>query len=318
MKRLLFFLFLLVAGNLVAQPYKQNSFTTNAIGRTPSTLPANTSALYPVMVLNPDGSGTDRVIHFSPYFIMTGTNAGFGGNLSGYFGTFSNGVIMPFGTANTLLSLSAAKFATSIPNAAGVLTNDGAGGLGYSTAYVGTNGTGFPALTGDITTVQGAVATTLKNTGTAGTYAGITFDAKGRETSAVPVPVAIFTGGYVNINGIARVHGLNWGTTISWTAAAETGVATPLKRSGTFSNLVYRSATPTTLAPFGTGTNMSLILSTNGVQSSFFVTLTGDGVTTTTNSGTLSLTIPANTSCAWRITNNVSAVADHSFSCEFY
>jgi hypothetical protein len=41
----------------------------------------------------------------------------------------------------------------------------------------------FPALTGDITTSAGALATTLKNTGTAGTYRSATFDAQGRETS---------------------------------------------------------------------------------------------------------------------------------------
>ncbi len=52
-----------------------------------------------------------------------------------------------------------------------------------TTTKVGTNGSGFPALTGDITTVQGATATTLKNTGTAGTYRSVTFDAQGRETA---------------------------------------------------------------------------------------------------------------------------------------
>lgn len=41
----------------------------------------------------------------------------------------------------------------------------------------------FPALTGDITTGAGALATTLKSTGTAGTYTKVTFDAQGRETS---------------------------------------------------------------------------------------------------------------------------------------
>ncbi len=41
----------------------------------------------------------------------------------------------------------------------------------------------FPALTGDITTSAGNLATTLKNTGTAGTYRSVTFDAQGRETS---------------------------------------------------------------------------------------------------------------------------------------
>jgi hypothetical protein len=41
----------------------------------------------------------------------------------------------------------------------------------------------MPAFTGDITTSAGAVATTLKNTGSPGTYVKTTFDAQGRETS---------------------------------------------------------------------------------------------------------------------------------------
>lgn len=51
----------------------------------------------------------------------------------------------------------------------------------------------MPALTGDITTSAGAVATTLKNTGTAGTYFKTTYDAQGRETSGSnPTTVAGF------------------------------------------------------------------------------------------------------------------------------
>jgi hypothetical protein len=45
------------------------------------------------------------------------------------------------------------------------------------------NALDFPALTGDITTSSGALATTMKATGTAGTYRSVTFDAQGRETS---------------------------------------------------------------------------------------------------------------------------------------
>lgn len=54
----------------------------------------------------------------------------------------------------------------------------------------------FPALTGDITTSSGAVATTLKNTGTAGTYTKPTFDAQGRETSGASAILA--SSDYVN------------------------------------------------------------------------------------------------------------------------
>jgi hypothetical protein len=48
----------------------------------------------------------------------------------------------------------------------------------------------MPAFTGDITTTAGAVATTLKNTGTAGTYTKTTFDAQGRETSGASAQLA--------------------------------------------------------------------------------------------------------------------------------
>ncbi len=48
----------------------------------------------------------------------------------------------------------------------------------------------FPALTGDITTSSGALATTLKNTGTAGTYTKVTFDAQGRETSGTTLALS--------------------------------------------------------------------------------------------------------------------------------
>lgn len=54
----------------------------------------------------------------------------------------------------------------------------------------------FPALTGDVTTSSGAVATTLKNTGTAGTYTKPTFDAQGREISGTSAILA--SADYVN------------------------------------------------------------------------------------------------------------------------
>ena len=137
--------------------------------------------------------------------------------------------------------------------------------------------------------------------------------------SAAPRPISVFTLGSINLNGTAKVAAMNSTGASTWSAAIEVDLATPLGMSGTFSNLVYHVATPTTGVPFGVGTNFTVTLSTNGVPTSFSVTLTGDGVTTTTNSGTLSLTIPANTSCAWRLTNNVSTLAaDHAFSCGFY
>jgi hypothetical protein len=63
------------------------------------------------------------------------------------------------------------------------LTTDVSGAL-PTTSLSGTLQAGqFPALTGDITTTAGALATTLKNTGTAGTYTSVTTDAQGRVTA---------------------------------------------------------------------------------------------------------------------------------------
>jgi len=70
-----------------------------------------------------------------------------------------------------------------------ILSTNASGGVVASTSIGANLLTGilgaaqFPALTGDITTSAGSLSTTLKNTGTAGTYRSTTFDAQGRETS---------------------------------------------------------------------------------------------------------------------------------------
>jgi hypothetical protein len=132
MKRLLLLLLLMLTGDTVAQPFLRNSFTTNSPARVQGVLPTSTARLYPLSV-NTNSSTADQMLCLNPHFWMQLTNAVFGGNLSAYSGTYSNALIMPFGTANTLLSISAAKFATSIPNNAGILTNDGAGAFGFTT-----------------------------------------------------------------------------------------------------------------------------------------------------------------------------------------
>lgn len=91
------------------------------------------------------------------------------------------------------------------PTFTGTVTIPSGGIFGTPTSMTATNVTGlpttaltgalqaaqFPALTGDITTVAGALATTLKNTGTAGTYGQVTTDAQGRVTSGTVInPVA--------------------------------------------------------------------------------------------------------------------------------
>lgn len=59
-----------------------NSFTTNSTGKTGNTIPSNTSDLYPLMFLLPDGTGPDRTIYFNANFLMRATNAVFGGSMS--------------------------------------------------------------------------------------------------------------------------------------------------------------------------------------------------------------------------------------------
>lgn len=86
-------------------------------------------------------------------------------------GTLSTTVIADAGASNNFLT--AISAGGVISKAQPSFTNL-SGSLGASQ---------FPILTGDITTAGGALATTLKNTGTAGTYRSVTFDAQGRETS---------------------------------------------------------------------------------------------------------------------------------------
>lgn len=82
MKRILTLLLLCSMWNSVAQPVIRQSFTTNSSGKTPNILATTTNTIYPLMVLNPDGSGGDRSILFSEFLTLTGTNTTLGGNLS--------------------------------------------------------------------------------------------------------------------------------------------------------------------------------------------------------------------------------------------
>lgn len=60
----------------------------------------------------------------------------------------------------------------------------------------------FPALTGDVTTSAGSLATTLANSGvSAGTYTKITVDAKGRATSGTTAALSDLTGTLAIANG---------------------------------------------------------------------------------------------------------------------
>src|ERR1043166_6968898 len=134
------------------------------------------------------------------------------GNITNLYSTIVNndGVTVSGGlkntafTPNTIVKANGSSYAVSIPNGSGALTNNGSGVFGWypgfldsvSNDWLGSftrDGSGLthlhappprmPPLPGNETTSAGSVATTLKNTGTAGTYTKITFDAQGRETS---------------------------------------------------------------------------------------------------------------------------------------
>lgn len=101
-----------------------------------------------------------------------GTNwYGSGGDLTNLFILAGANIVLTT-NANGSLTISASS---TLTNATIFATNVVSGGT-LAAATIG-------AFTGDITTPGGSYATTLKNTGTAGTYRSVTFDAQGRETS---------------------------------------------------------------------------------------------------------------------------------------
>lgn len=68
----------------------------------------------------------------------------------------------------------------------------------------------LPAFTGDITTSAGSAATTLKSTGTAGTYTKPTFDAQGRETSGTTLAFSdLSPAGFTNLNYLRNITSTN-------------------------------------------------------------------------------------------------------------
>ena len=89
-------------------------------------------------------------------------------------------------TTNAVLIIRSNGVNASIFDKTGKLVGSGAGltNLNASNLASGTvPAAQMPALTGDVTSSAGSMATTMKNTGTAGTYRSVTFDAQGRETS---------------------------------------------------------------------------------------------------------------------------------------
>lgn len=125
----LFIIALLACFTAAAQPFKQNAFTTNVN----QTLGATSSAQYPIMIGSSSGTFTANGVLFSPNFAISDTNAALKGILFSGGAQFTNAPTFLSGTASTLLGLNGSKAVASIANGIGVLTNDGAGGMGFST-----------------------------------------------------------------------------------------------------------------------------------------------------------------------------------------
>lgn len=82
MKHLLSILLLCWSFEAWTQPIQRNAATTNSEPKLPNVLPTDTSPLFPLSVLNPDGSGADRRFQHTPGFFLTGTNMTTPGSLS--------------------------------------------------------------------------------------------------------------------------------------------------------------------------------------------------------------------------------------------
>lgn len=71
-----------------------NSYTTNSPGKTPNLLSTSTNPLFPISVENPDGSGGDRTISYTPGFSLTGSNLNVPGNITANGGAFTNSLTL--------------------------------------------------------------------------------------------------------------------------------------------------------------------------------------------------------------------------------
>jgi len=148
---------------------------------------------------NPVSLGGSTTVTASTTAALTMNNGG-AGDASGT--TFNGGT----GRTISYNTIGAAPLAS--PTFTGTVTIPNGGVFGTPTSMTATNVTGlpttaltgvlqaaqFPALTGDITTSAGALATTLKNTGTAGTYGQVTTDAQGRVSAGQTVTDATHGG----------------------------------------------------------------------------------------------------------------------------
>lgn len=217
-------------------------------------------------------------------------------------GNFSAGTISATlsGNATTATSATtAANIANNIGTTTTVLHGNAAGAPSFGAVALGTDVSGtlaaaqFPALTGDITTSAGNLSTTMKNTGTAGTYGQVTTDAQGRVSSGTIIADPTHGGTGIANNSASTI-------TISGNFAATytlTGVtAVTLPTSGTLATTAQITGTNS-----GTNTGDQLIFKTISVSgqsdivadttSDTLTIVAGTGVTLTTDSTTDTLTI---------------------------
>jgi len=161
----------------------------------------------------------------------------------------------------------------------------------------------MPALTGDITTSAGAVATTLASVGTASTYRSVTTDAKGRVIAGTnPTTLAGYgltdamkVGGIpgVDLNtlttsGVYRIQNteanrpssLQWGQLLVIQGGADT--ITQIYGDYTAGTLYTRSGNPSNVGGVGSYSPWRTLLGDHN-YSSYALPLTGGSVTGTTN-----------------------------------
>ena len=211
------------------------------------------------------------------YIYANGTQR-YTNSTTGYSSVSSNGVFQTFGGSGTsyltnvvLLTL------TNTAWSAGMLQISSAGGA-YTASVLPASE--FPALTGDITTSAGALATTLKATGTAGTYTKTTFDAEGRETSGAAAAPTDLSGWPANASGVLQNNGSG---TLSWVAAGGGGTVTSVGFEADAASVVSWSSSGAN--PVTTSGNLTPTFSL--ASSSQFGVAKVDGTTITAASGVL-------------------------------
>lgn len=146
----------------------------------------------------------------------------------------------------------------------------------------------FPALVGDITTPGGSLTTTLKNTGTAGTYTKTTFDAQGRETSGSQASASDLSNGVSGTGLIVLSNNPTIASPVLTTpnigAATATSLVDPLLDSGSGA-LVLKGAGTTAQTITGANTVFSGTLTPP--IAGYLASDASAGITTTVTTGSL-------------------------------